>query len=51
MVKTLTEWVLYTPDLLHTLSKYDCFIFSIHLDGKIRNNIFIQINHQVFAPT
>lgn len=34
----------------HTLSKYDCFMFSIHLNDKIRNNIIIQINHQVFAP-
>lgn len=39
------------PHYPHTLSKYDCFIFSIHLNDERRNNIFIQINHQVFAPT
>lgn len=39
------------PHYPHTLCKYDWFIFSIHLNDKIKNNILIQIDNQVFAPT
>lgn len=52
LVITLTEWEPCSSDLHCPLAslppcKYDCSTFSTHLHDRIRNNVFIQIKHQL----